>query len=163
MLSLFFFTTTLLPKFCWWSFCRCRSFLSSAMMGVCFSPKKLELVERTTSSVPVYVLLERLIPNWVLKPANESLTSLLSINHREKQKWFFIQTFNISCKLMCCVINVLTTNVCLTSSRWRPTLTAPRLLAMLCCMRLFSPYYTSSQRAASGWETRRILSHYLTI
>lgn len=143
------------------------SLLSLPTMGVCLNPKKLELVERITSSVPVCVLLERLIPNWVLKPANESLTSLLSINHREKQKWFFIQklsqTFNMSYKWMCCMINVLTTNVCLTSSRWRPTLTAPRLLAMLCCMRLFSPYYTSSQRAASGWETRRILSHYLTI
>lgn len=90
MLSLFiFFTTTLLPKFCWWSFCRCRSFLSSAMMGVCFNPEKLELVERITSSVPVYVLLERLITNWVLKLINHLHLFCQLITERSKNDSLF--------------------------------------------------------------------------
>lgn len=45
---------------------------------------------------------------------------------------------------------ILMLNWLLGSFRWPPTPTAPRPSATLCCMRPFSPSWTSNLRAASG-------------
>lgn len=79
--------------------------------------------------------LERFTWNSEWKSANLKASSLL----QQPQK-FFSPRYKWRC-------------ACAMPYRWRPTPTAQRRWATPCCMRRFSRCWTSSRRAASGWET----------